>query len=254
MARPESLRPGRFLLLALPLAGLVLGGCEVGLQGGGAGGDDDQGDDDVPADVDARVLMPSYRLSIAPPSESTELGTEVTYTVAVDATDFSGPVQLAAAGLPESWNVTITPATVDVIDGATVTATVRIVIPPNGEAADMGRALAINATAAPGAVTAQATITVANAYTFPIVAGTGNGAHWGAMNGGLLRLREGTRLKIPNGDSIGHRIHAGGGVFNHQGATMAPGASYDVTVEAGSDTFYCHDHGQGTGEVNINAQ
>ncbi|KAB2904392.1 MAG: hypothetical protein F9K40_06965 [Kofleriaceae bacterium] len=255
MARPESLRPGRVLLLALPLAGLLLGGCEVGLQGGGPGGGDDQGgDDDVPADVDARVLMPSYRLSVAPPSVSTALGTEVTYTVAVDATDFSGPVQLAAAGLPESWNVTITPATVDVIDGATVTATVTIVIPPNGEAAEAGLALAIDATAAPGAESAEAMITVANAYTFPIASGTGTGAHWGAMAGGLLRLREGTRLEILNSDSIGHRIHAGGGVFDHQGATMAPGASYTVTVAAGSDTFYCHDHGQGTGEVNINAQ
>ena len=241
--------PTRFLLLA----SMILGGCEVGLQGPGPGGGDD-GDDDVPADIDARTPMPSFRLSIAPPSAETALGTEVMYTVAVDATDFSGPVALVAAGAPDSWNVTITPATVDVIDGSTVTATVRVVVPPNGEAATTGRALAINATGAPGAQSTQAMLTVANEYTFPIAAGTGQGAHWGSMSGGLLRLREGTTLKILNSDTIGHRIHAGGGVFDHQGATMAPGASYTVTVAAGSDTFYCHDHGQGTGEVNINAQ
>ncbi|HUQ06164.1 MAG TPA: hypothetical protein VM261_26855 [Kofleriaceae bacterium] len=241
------------------LLGLALGGCEVGMAGGpgggGGGGDDDigGGGDDDPG-VDARVAMPSYRLSIAPPTASTALGTEVTYTVAVDATDFSGPVALAVAGAPASWNVTITPATVNVTDGATVTATVRVVIPPNGEAATMGRALAINATATPGAQSSSAMITVANEYTFPIAAGTGTGAHFGAMNGGLLRLREGTTLKILNSDSIGHRIHAGGGVFDHQGATMPAGASYTVTVAAGSDTFYCHDHGQGQGEVNVNAQ
>lgn len=255
MARPQSFRPRRTLLLATSLVGLALGGCEVGMTGGPGGGDDDQGgDDDVPADIDARTLMPSYRLSIAPPAASTALGTEVTYTIAVDATDFSGPVDLVAAGAPANWNVTITPAQVNVLDGSTVTATMRIVIPPNGDAATTGRALAINATAAPGAQSASAMITVANEYTFPIAAGTGTGAHWGSMSGGLLRVREGTTLKILNSDSIGHRIHAGGGVFDHQGATMGPGASYTVTVAAGSDTFYCHDHGQGTGEVNINAQ
>ena len=254
MARPESFRPTRLLFLATAIVGLALGGCEVGMTGGPGGDDDSTGDDDSPADVDARVAMPSYRLSIAPPSASTALGTEVAYTVAVDATDFSGPVDLVAAGAPASWNVTITPAQVNVLDGSTVTATVRIVIPPNGEAATTGRALAINATATPGAQSASAMLTVANEYRFPIAAGTGTGAHFGAMSGGLLRLREGTTLKILNSDSTGHRIHAGGGVFDHQDATMGPGASYTVTVAAGSDTFYCHDHGQGMGEVNVNAQ
>lgn len=246
MARTARLAVLTFLFL--------VGGCQVGAVGGPGGGDDIVADDDVPADVDARTPMPSYRLSVAPPSASTALGTEVTYAIAVDATDFSGPVQLVAAGAPASWNVTITPATVNVVDGSTVTAQLRIVIPPNGDAAETGRALAINATAAPGAQSAQAMLTVANEYTFPIAAGTGTGAHWGAMSGGLLRLRAGTTLKIQNSDTIGHRIHAGGGVFPHQDTTMGPGSSYTVTVSDGSDTFYCHDHGQGMGEVNVNAQ
>jgi plastocyanin len=130
----------------------------------------------------------------------------------------------------------------------------EVTIPPNGEAATTARPLAINATGAAGGQSATASIQVANEYTFPITAGTGIGAHFGAMSGGLLRLRAGSTLKILNSDTIGHRIHAGGGVFDHQGATMAPGASYTVTVADGSDTFYCHDHGQGQGEVNVNAQ
>jgi plastocyanin len=227
-------------------------GCEVGSLGG-PGGDDQTGDDD-PADVDARPLMPSYRLSVAPATAETELGTEVTYTIAVDATDFDGPVALVAAGAPASWTVTITPATVNVRDGGTVTAEMTVVIPPNGEAAATGQALAVNATAAPGGQSAATSITVANQYTFPIASGTGTGAHWGAMSGGLLRLRAGATLRIPNNDTIGHRIHAGGGAIDHQGSTMAPGQAYSVTVQDGSDTFYCHDHGQGAGEVNLNAQ
>lgn len=95
---------------------------------------------------------------------------------------------------------------------------------------------------------------MADAYTFAIGSGTGTGAHFGAMSGGLLRLRAGSTLKILNSDGTGHRIHAGGGVFPHQDNTMGPGESYTVTVADGSDTFYCHDHGQGMGEVNVNAQ
>jgi hypothetical protein len=32
---------------------------------------------------------------------------------------------------------------------------------------------------------------------------------------------------------------------------MGPGGSFDVTPTDGSDIFYCHDHGQGTGQVNL---
>jgi hypothetical protein len=243
------------LTTAALLSLFALGACQVGAVG--SGGDDDNSsgdDDDVGVSVDARVPMPSYRLSVAPPSASTSLGTEVTYVVAVDATDFTGPVELAAVGAPDSWNVTITPSTVDAVDGTTATAMVRVVIPPNGDAAETGRALAIHATATPGAQNADMMITVANEYDFPIAAGTGTGAHWGSMSGGLMRLRAGTTLKIQNNDTIPHRVHSGGGVFPHQDASMGPGASYTVVVQDGSDTFYCHDHGQGTGEVNVNAQ
>ncbi len=208
--------------LLLAAAGLAAG-CEVGTLGGPGGGGDDTGDDDVAAGPDARVAMPSYRLSVAPATATTTLGTEVTYTIAVDATDFSGPVALAAAGAPASWMVTITPASVNVTDGGTITATMRVVIPANGDAATAGQALAINATAAPGGQSATTSITVANEYTFPIASGTGTGAHWGSMSGGLLRLRAGSTLRIQNSDTVGHRIHSGGGVFDHQGATMAPG-------------------------------
>lgn len=198
--------------------------------------------------------MPAYSVTLDPPTASTALGTEVTYVVTVRATDFSGPVALVAAGAPASWTVTFSPATVQATDGGTVASEMKVVIPPNGEAAATGQTLTVNATGAPGAKSATATLTVANEYTFAITAGTGAGAHFGAMNGGLLRLRAGSTLHISNNDTIGHRIHAGGGVFPHQDNTMGPGQSYTVTVQDGSDTFYCHDHGQGQGEVNVNAQ
>lgn len=244
----------RPLAVASTLALLTLAACEVGAVGpGGGGDDDDQSGADAATAIDA-APVPSYRLAMTPPTASTELGTEVTYTVTVSATDFSGPVALTAAGAPASWTVSITPASVEVVDGGSATATVRVVIPANGDAATAGQALAVNATAAPGAQSTSATLTVADQYTVSIGAGTGTGAHWGAMSGGLLRLRAGSKLRILNSDVTGHRVHAGGGVFAHQDNIMAQGEAYTVTVQDGSDTFYCHTHGQGTGEVNVNAQ
>ncbi len=231
---------------------LVLGACDVGstLPGPG-GGDDDPGVDAAPP-IDAPI--PAYAIALDPPALSTALGTEVTYVVTVQASAFSGPVTLAASGAPASWTVSFTPPTVNAVDGGTVASEMKVVIPSNGEPAAAGSTLTVNATAAPGARTATATLTVANEYTFSITPGTGTGLHFGAMSGGLLRLRAGTTLHIANNDTVGHRIHAGGGVFDHQEATMGPGQSYTVTVLDGSDTFYCHDHGQDRGEVNVNAQ
>jgi plastocyanin len=241
------------LVRALAAASLVvLAACDVGstLPGPG-GGDDDPGVDAAPP-IDAPI--PAYAIALDPPARSTALGTEVTYVVTVQASAFSGPVTLAAAGAPASWTVSFTPSTVNALDGGTVASEMKVVIPSNGEAAAAGTTLTVNASAAPGARTATATLTVANEYTFAIAPGTGTGLHFGAMSGGLMRLRAGTTLHIANNDTVGHRIHAGGGVFEHQPETMGPGQSYTVTVLDGSDTFYCHDHGQDKGEVNVNAQ
>ena len=125
-------------------------------------------------------------------------------------------------------------------------------MPSNGAPAPTGQALAIAATGAAVSASSDATLTVTNDYIVG-VGQVGGGTHWGAMNGGTIRIKAGTRLHIRNDDTIPHRIHTGGGVggFDHQGTSMGPSASYDVTPTDGSDIFYCHDHGQGTGQVNL---
>ena len=42
-----------------------------------------------------------------------------------------------------------------------------------------------------------------------------------------------------------------GTAIEHQDSLMGPGQSYDVTVQAGSAGFYCHEHGDGTGTATI---
>lgn len=240
------------MVCLVPVA--LLAACDVGSSLPGPGGDDDNpGDADAGPSVDA-APVPAYALTLDPPTAATALGTEVTYAITVRATDFSGPVTLAAAGAPASWTVTFSPATVEAIDGATAAATMTVAIPSDGDAAIAGQALTVNATGAPGARSASTTLTVADEYTVTIASGTGAGLHWGPMAGGLLRLRAGSTLQIRNSDGTGHRIHSDGGVFAHQDNVMAQGESYTVTVADGADIFYCHTHGQGTGEVRVSAQ
>ena len=75
--------------------------------------------------------------------------------------------------------------------------------------------------------------------------------------GGQIRMKRGALLRVANTDGVAHRIHSDGDVpgFPHQPASMAAGATYDVTLGAtGTDMFYCHDHGQGTGAVRLTVE
>jgi|GEM_PF-1685713 len=246
-------RSRRATLLAI-LSLSALAACEVGVTP--AGGGDDDGDDDVQVDaapaIDAAAAV--YQLAVTPATASTILGTDTTFTVTVDAQRFDGPVTLTATGAPTSWTVAITPSTVNVIDGGSATATVKVTIPPNGDAAAAGQVLTINAeSTVAGAESSTAVLTVAKEYDFKIGSGTGAGTHFGALNGGVVRVKAGTLVKIQNLDGTQHRIHSGGGIggFPHQDNNMASGDAYAVTVTDGSDSFYCHIHGQNTGDVNL---
>ena len=218
--------------------GLLLAACEVGAVGPYAGLDA------APAD---------YALQVTP-TGSGGLGTVIELTVDLTSSHFSGPVTVAATGAPANWTVAITPASVDLTDGGTGRATIKLTVPPNGDGAPGGQAINVVGTAAPGQRTATSTVTVENVYTLAIGTPGAQGQHFGTMAGGQLRMKRGAKLRIPNTDAIAHRIHSDAGVsgFPHQAASMAAGAAYEVTLSStGSDLFYCHDHGQGTGQVRL---
>ena len=239
------------LLPAIALLGLAA--CEVGVTPAA----DDVGGDDDDVQPDAREIdapAATYSLAVTPPTAATTLGTDTTFTVTVDPQHWSGPITLAATGVPATWNVQITPATLTVTDGVAATATVRVTVPSNGDAAPTGATLAIDATStAAGARSATASLTVAKTLIVTIGNPVGTGTHFGARNGSLLRVKSGTRLEIQNDDGTAHRIHTGGGIggFIHQPTNMGTGQMYAVTVTDGSDVFYCHVHERGAGEVNL---
>lgn len=233
---------------------LGLAACEVGVTPPGGGGGDDVADpqvDAAPTPIDAPAA--TYALAVTPATAATILGTETTFTVTLTSSNFDGPVALAATGAPASWQVAITPATVTLTDGGTATAQVKVTIPSNGDAAPAGRMLTIDATASAGAQSATAALTVAKEYAVTIGAGTGAGSHFGALRGALVRVKSGTVLHVRNADTTAHRVHTGGGIggFPHQDETMGNGQAYTVTVQDGSDVFYCHVHERGAGDVNL---
>jgi hypothetical protein len=238
-----------YLRAALFGAGLLLAACEVGPDVAG-------GDDVAEPDAGVDAAPASYSLTVTP-TATTQLGTVTMLTVDLSSSHFTGPVALTASGAPASWQVAITPSSVDLTDGQTTTATVKITIPSNGDGAPTGQALTITGTGDPGTRTAMSSVTVENVYVLGIGTPGAGGQHFSGMAGGQIRMKQGAKLRIPNTDAVPHRVHSDGGVpgFPHQPASMAAGAAYEVTLGAtGTDTFYCHDHGQGTGIVRLTVE
>ena len=72
-----------------------------------------------------------------------------------------------------------------------------------------------------------------------------------------MTINAGTMLRFINYDTAPHRVHSDGGAgFPHQDFDMGPGQEYDVTPTGTSTTyrFYCHSHGESTGETNLTVQ
>ena len=244
---PSTVRVLRACVLGLAL---LAGGCDVGVIGPAS--DDTP---EVPVDA-APDAAPDYSLRATPTARGA-LGTTLSFTVDASASAFTGRVTLAASGAPASWAVTITPPALELVDGGDASATVELRVPTNGDGAPAGQVITITGSAAPGTRTATSTVTVEDVYTLAIGTPGAQGQHFGALAGGQLRMKRGARLAIMNSDSVPHRIHSDGAVqgFRHQNASMAAGATYEVTLgSTGSDVFYCHDHGQGTGEVRLTVE
>lgn len=186
----------------------------------------------------------------------TTLGTEVTFTVTLSSTGFSGPVTLRVTGAPASWLVSIADSTWTLTANGSSATTVSLTIPTDGEPAENGDTLTVEATSSLGVRRAATVVTVANEYIAPIVSGAGSGAHWGALAGTTIHLHVGTTLTIRNNDTTLHNIHANGTIpgFPHQNTatTLAQGEVYsNVLTGTGTDAFYCHVHGPGTGSVTV---
>lgn len=244
------MRPLLVLALAAPLAACTVG--EIAGPGGGddtVGGDDDPvgGDDDPAATPDAAT--PDFVAVMTPPTIDTTLGTISRYTITLDSTNFAGPVSLVATGVPEGWTAEFDPSAGVTLplDGQ---ATVDLVITVPSNAAASTATIGVDATAAPGLRQVSAQLAVANEYILTIPSGAGEGTH---QMPGTLNLKLGATLRITNGDTIAHRVHSNGGAgFPHQDASMGQGESYVVTPgEAANYTFYCHDHGEGTGVTSL---
>ena len=252
----------------LPLAGLVVavvggslvvsvGGC-VGVIGDGAPGEpsDPSGDPSGAPDAGVDAAPPDFTVTVAPQA-TTELGARVQQAIDVGAVDgFAGPVALAVTGAPAGWTVAIEPASVTVGAGP-AHATLSIMVPTNADAPAAGVPLTITGTAAPGTRAATTTIMVDDVFTLALGTPGATGQHFPTYAGGQLRMKRGATLRIMNGDAIAHRIHSDAGVdgFPHQATSMGTGGAYTVTLTStGSDTFYCHDHGQGTGTVRLTVE
>jgi hypothetical protein len=211
--------------------------------------------DAVPIDGPPIDAPGTISVAMTPPSTSTTLGTTTRFTVSITSNGFAGTVNLASSGGPADWTRTL-PSTVNLTLGQTQMVNLDVTIATNDSAATGGANLTVSGTiTGQSPVSDTSTLTVADEYIVPIAAGTGTGQHW--VGQPTVTMRVGSRFTIQNDDAAPHQIHAAStipGVI-HQSGLMTTGASYSVVIGGtGTDTIYCHAHGQAAGQFTLVAQ
>jgi hypothetical protein len=251
----------RLSTLSLSLL-LALGACDVGTLGPGGGnpgpggGSNPESPDAQPAPGSPDAAPPDFLVSVTSPTNATTLGTEVHYQIMVAGVhDMNGDVALTATGVPASWQATLTPTTVTLSADGSATADLKLVIPT--DAADLTANIGVSASGASvtHTATAASALTVAKEVIVTITDGTGAGVHPFPSR---IDVLVGTKLRVMDADTkTVHRIHSDATAqdgFAHQDNDMSAGQEYDAVPNQGGGTqyrWYCHDHGQGTGVVNL---
>lgn len=184
---------------------------------------------------------------------TTELGKTETMTLTIQSMDgFAGPVPITAsvtdgAAALTGFNVTATPASVDLTAGGSATVQVQVQIPTDPSSlapkleVDLGGTSPMNLTT---------DVTIANRLMIMIAAGTGTGGTHGGLPAANspIRVRSGAQLVFMNQDSIQHVIHGNGGIPHEDLGAGMPNTEYMVTVNADA-TWYCHSH-EGASGIN----
>lgn len=227
---------------------------------GGAGGGDD--DDDVPPTADAALGAPdanqgpppSYSLAVDPVSAELTLGETKTFTVTVTSEyGFAGPVTLAAAGVPATWQTTFAPsATVPLTADGQATATLEVTIPTDAESGAAMLNVTADASVGPRmAPPADVTVTPTLILRIPPNALNNPDTSFGGTKT-VRYVAPGTTVTWINDDTVNHRIHADDvNGFDHQQNEMnAGGGSYSVQIMApGVYDYNCHLHSQMVGQI-----
>ena len=219
--------PQRVARIALLLAVAAAVGC----------GSDDPADGGEDAD---------FTLSIHDAPGTMWLGTTTGFSVRVLSDDYAGSVTLSAEGLPDGWVVEWADEVIELDADEPVIVEGTITVASDGTPAPEGGTIVISGTGEPGTRTVELDVTVDDEVRITIPSAVGaDGDHWGAVEGGTLRMRVGTPLRIVNGDGTQHRVHTSDAIVGlpHQPASMGFQQSYvGVPGSAGSDAIYCHDH------------
>ena len=256
--------------------GLLLIGCTTGEISGGGDDDDDGGpvcgnglmegaetcDDGNLTSGDGCSAtcvgeIARVDVSVDMPSVNTELNTSTMLMLTVGGADgFRGPVNLEAVAVDAAdvpvpgWTVMLSASTINVAyDSAPVTVVATLAIPSNTAGLMGSVKVTATSTAGAGNTTATTTVTALNQVTISTAAGTNAGTH--PMAAATLPIKQGTKIRFKNDDTVQHITHAEGPTgFSHEDTeapnTGAPGATYeiDTTSAAIGQTGQagCHNH------------
>jgi hypothetical protein len=247
-------------VLALSLAGCVVGEADPGVEG------DDDGTPQTSEPGPGTGSNPSPTPKVEVIADRTAISTELATSNAVTLTlkpsgGFTGTATLTASaadstGAPvTAWNVTLDKPTIELTAGTSATAVVTLQVPSSVNV--LAGTVKIDATTSLGTITTQATVTVAKQITYTMRLNGAKCVYPVAANS-QTAISQGTKVRWVNQDAANRIvIHIGavGGKpitgFDHEpDPGMAPnGGTFEQT--AGSTTgavdWYCHnrDNSQG---------
>lgn len=257
----------RSTLVTVLLGLSLVAGCEVGSAGGGGGGGggDDTGGGGGGGGPDAAVAVPRLDVSIDKPSVATELASSNMVTVTlVGSGGFSGAVNLtgsvvdAAGAVIPGWTVTFSTATVNLAANGMGTAVATVMIPSDTVA--LAGKVKIDAVSTLGSQTVNSDVTALKQVTLNITENAqGQCVYPTATTMMNLAVKAGTKIRFVNKfttDNVAIHsqaaVQGGTSAFNHETNTgHAPNTAYEVTVNAGSSSWYCHAPGPTVGNLKV---
>ena len=239
----------------------LVAGCEVGDVGGGGGG----GGDDVQGGADAAVTeTPRLSVMVDKATVSTELASANMVTVSMTGSGgFSGAITLsgtvvdtAGVAIP-GWTVGFNTATVNLTSNGTGSAVATVMIP--SDSAALTGQVKITVTSSVGMQTATSDVTALKQVTINVTEQGGQCVYPTTASMMNMQVKAGTKVRFVNkfaADNVAihsqAKVQGGISAFGHEINTgHLPDTAYEVTVNQGASTWYCHAPGPTVNNLSV---
>jgi len=247
----------RIASLAALFVGLSLVGC-VGVIDSptGPGPDPMPGDDTPPGDDDVPPApVPKLDSTVDKTTIDTELGTTHEFSITLTGSGtFAGAVTVvptivdATLAPITDWTIVVDQPTVTLATNGTATVKGTLTIPT--DAATLAGSVKFAIASSVGTAELVGTVTAPNQVTVLVMQNGAGQCEYPTQRD--VTMRAGSKLRIMNMGTDNIIIHGDDGIphQNVNGGGLATGAAYEVTLDGGNGSWYCHAPGPNLGGNN----